>query len=76
VAILAVADGVEGQGIGRALLAAAEQWGRAQGCRRLTLSVFHENQRARELYVKQGWRPELETYYKTLDRGKESSGMT
>jgi GNAT superfamily N-acetyltransferase len=66
VAILAVAREVEGQGLGRALLAAAEDWGRAQGFRRLTLAVFGDNRRARELYARQGWQVELETYFKTL----------
>jgi len=66
VAILAVSREAEGRGVGRALLAAAEEWGRAEGFRRLTLSVFTENRRPRELYARQGWRPELETWYKTL----------
>jgi GNAT superfamily N-acetyltransferase len=66
VAILAVAREAEGRGVGRALLAAAEEWGRAEGFRRLTLSVFTDNLRARDLYARQGWRPELETWYKTL----------
>jgi GNAT superfamily N-acetyltransferase len=66
VAILAVAQGAEGQGVGRALLQAAEEWARAAGLRRLTLSVFSDNRRAKEVYARQGWRPELETYFKTL----------
>lgn len=66
VAILAVAQGAEGQGVGRALLQAAEEWARAAGWRRLTLSVFSDNRRAKEVYARQGWRPELETYFKTL----------
>lgn len=48
VAILAVASKVEGQGVGRALLKAAEEWGRKEGFRRLTLTVFATNQRAKE----------------------------
>jgi GNAT superfamily N-acetyltransferase len=66
VAILAVAPEAEGQGLGKALLKLAEDWGRAQNFRRLTLSVFVDNRRATELYARQGWRPELETYYKNL----------
>jgi ribosomal protein S18 acetylase RimI-like enzyme len=66
VSILAVARDAEGQGIGRALLAAAEDWGRANGFARLTLSVFSENHRAKRLYERQGWRPEIETWYKPL----------
>lgn len=66
VAILAVAREAEGQGLGKLLLGAAEDWGQAQKFRRLTLSVFADNRRAREFYSRQGWRPELETYYKNL----------
>jgi GNAT superfamily N-acetyltransferase len=66
VAILAVAQGAEGQGVGRTLLNAAEEWGRKEGFRRLTLTVFTANQRAKELYARQGWQAEFETHHKTL----------
>jgi GNAT superfamily N-acetyltransferase len=66
VAILAVAREVEGQGLGTVLLEAAEDWGRSQGFRRLTLSVFADNRRAKELYSRRGWQPELETFFKNL----------
>jgi len=66
VAILAVAREAEGQGLGRAFLRTAEGWGRTHGFRRLTLAVVTDNRRARELYERQGWRPELETWFKTL----------
>ncbi len=66
VAILAVAREAEGQGVGRALLTAAEEWGRGEGFRRLTLTVFTANQRAKEFYAHQGWQVELETHYKRL----------
>jgi len=66
VSILAVARDAEGQGIGAALLAAAEEWARANRFTRLTLSVFAENERARRFYERQGWRPEIETWYKAV----------
>jgi GNAT superfamily N-acetyltransferase len=66
VAILVVAHEAEGQGLGRSLLKAAEDWALAQGYRRLTLTVFTDNLRAKEFYIRQGWRPELETYFKNL----------
>ena len=66
VSILAVARDAEGQGIGGALLTAAEEWARANGFARLTLSVFTENDRAKRFYERQGWRPEIETWYKSL----------
>jgi len=66
VAILAVAREAEGQGVGRALLKAADDWARKNGFRKLTLAVFTDNRRARDVYERQGWRPELETWYKVL----------
>jgi len=66
VAILAVAREVEGQGVGRALLEAAEGWARAKGFSRVTLAVFTDNRRAKGVYQRLGWRPELETWYKSL----------
>jgi len=65
-AILAVAREAEGQGVGRALLDAADEWGRRRGFRRLTLAVFADNARAKEFYARLGWRTELETLFKTL----------
>ena len=66
VSILAVAQKAEGQGVGPALLAHAERWASERGLRRLTLNVFTDNLRAKELYTRRGWRPELETYFKVL----------
>jgi GNAT superfamily N-acetyltransferase len=66
VAILAVAGEAEGRGVGRALLKAAEDWGRANGLTKLTLAVFTDNRRAKDFYERQGWRPELETWYQEL----------
>jgi len=61
VAILAVAREAEGQGIGRALLQAGQDWARANRYSNLTLAVFKENERAKKVYEHQGWRSELET---------------
>lgn len=66
VAILAVAREAEGQGLGKLFLETAEHWGRERNFRRLTLSVFVDNRRAKEFYARQGWRPELETHFKNL----------
>lgn len=57
---------VETQG-SRALLGAADAWGRGQGFRHLTLAVFSDNRRAKDLYARQGWRAELETHFKPLE---------
>jgi len=66
VSILAVASEMEGQGVGRALLEAAEHWARDRGFSKLTLAVFRDNRRAKAVYERLGWQPELETWYKVL----------
>ena len=52
---LAVRPEFQGRGIGRALLAAAEERARARGCVKLTLEVLEENTRARGLYRERGF---------------------
>lgn len=56
---LAIAPGHEGRGLAGRLLAHAEAFGRAHGCRRLTLSVFPGNARARALYERAGFGVDL-----------------
>jgi len=63
---LVVASGAEGRGVGRALMAAAEQWARGRGYRLLTLNVFEENRRARELYTRLGYQPDTTKLVKVL----------
>ncbi|HET9014704.1 MAG TPA: GNAT family N-acetyltransferase [Thermomicrobiaceae bacterium] len=55
VATLAVSSSVEGQGVGRTLMAAAEDWSRARGHRLLTLETFAFNDRARRFYGRLGY---------------------
>src|SRR5215217_4421161 len=50
IANLIVSPDAEGHGVGQLLLEKAEEWARNQGFRWLTLSVFAQNRRARELY--------------------------
>ena len=52
---LAVLPEWRGQGIGRALLAAAEDRARQRGCCRLTLEVQDTNERALRLYERFGF---------------------
>lgn len=63
---LIIAEGVEGRGIGRMLLDTGEAWARERGFRLLTLSVFAQNVRARELYVRMGFGEDLIKYVKEL----------
>lgn len=53
---LAVLPEFRSQGIGRALLAAAEDRARARGCAKLTLEVLETNHGARRLYEAVGFR--------------------
>src|SRR5439155_20559973 len=50
VAILAVAREEEGQGIGRALLKAGQDWARANRYSKLTLDGFQENAHGKQVY--------------------------
>jgi len=63
---LVVAPAAEGRGVGRALMAAAEAWARERGYRLLTLNVFDANQRARALYERLGYRPDVIKLVKPL----------
>lgn len=59
VADIVVAQPYEGRGIGRRLLAAAEDWARAQRFDWLTISVFRDNTRAARTYEQVGFKPEV-----------------
>ena len=65
-ATLAVAAEAEGQGVGRALMAAAEEWARSRGYRLLALEVFAANERARAFYRRLGYQEETLTLVKEL----------
>jgi ribosomal protein S18 acetylase RimI-like enzyme len=55
---LVTADSWEGRGIGRTLLARAEQWAHDRGLERISLETGAENTRARAFYERQGYRDE------------------
>jgi GNAT superfamily N-acetyltransferase len=61
-----VAPGCEGRGVGSVLIAKGEEWARAQGYRWLTLSVFVQNVRAREVYKRLGYGEDIMKYVKEL----------
>jgi GNAT superfamily N-acetyltransferase len=70
-ATLAVAEGAEGHGVGRALMAAAEEWAREKGYRLLALEVFAGNTHAREFYRRLGYQEETLKLVKELGRESE-----
>lgn len=61
-----VAPEARGQGVGKALLSAGEQWARARGYGLLTLNVFLGNEKARALYEGLGFQPETVRQVKEL----------
>jgi GNAT superfamily N-acetyltransferase len=61
-----VAPEGEGRGVGRALLEKAEEWARGRGYRWLTLNVFAENRRARQVYERLGYGEDMVKYVKEL----------
>jgi ribosomal protein S18 acetylase RimI-like enzyme len=67
IANIAVAEEYEGQGIGREFMMAAEIWAREKGYDQLTLHVFVENERARQVYENNGYHQDVIKYVKVLD---------
>ncbi len=57
--VLVVAEGAEGQGIGKTLIDATEQAAKSKGAGSMTLHVFATNTRARSLYQRSGYDEEL-----------------
>lgn len=66
VGIIAVAAAAEGRGAGAMMLSASEDWARARGYRKLTLSVFEDNTRARRVYERAGFAPDTIKYLKVI----------
>ena len=67
IANIIVAPEGEGRGIGRMLMERGEEWARSQGYRWLTLSVFAQNLRAREVYKRLGYGEDIMKYVKELN---------
>ncbi len=66
VAILALVEEAEGQGIAGRLMAEAEAWARAEGYRFLSLDVFADNTRAIDVYTRGGFGAETIRMVKPL----------
>lgn len=65
VAIAVSPDG-EGQGVGKRLMAKAEEWAKQQGYRQLVLHVFHNNSRAVDFYKRLDYEIEVAKMVKEL----------
>jgi ribosomal protein S18 acetylase RimI-like enzyme len=59
VTLLAVSPNTQGMGIGKLLMAAAENWAKEQGYRLLHLEVFANNEKARGFYQNIGFEAEM-----------------
>lgn len=66
IADIVVSHEGEGRGVGRSLVEAGEEWARSRGYRWLTLSVFVQNVRAREVYKRLGYNEDTMRYVKVL----------
>ena len=66
IADIVVAREAEGQGVASVLIAKGEEWARSQKYRWLTLSVFAQNLRAREIYRRHGYGEDIIKYVKEL----------
>jgi ribosomal protein S18 acetylase RimI-like enzyme len=66
IADIVVAREAEGQGVASVLIAKGEEWAHSQKYRWLTLSVFAQNLRAREIYRRHGYGEDIIKYVKEL----------
>jgi len=66
VSVIAASAAAEGSGVGRALLAYAEEWGRLRRLPLLTLNAFANNTRARLFYERAGMSVEFVKYAKAI----------
>lgn len=67
ISVIAVTKAAEGRGVGKALMAHAEDWARGIGHDHLTLSVFPANTRALALYKRHGYEVELISMRKEIE---------
>lgn len=69
IAGLVVGEGHRSEGIGVALLGAAEAWARARGCRRMVVATRITRERAHRFYAREGYVVNKTSYFlnKALD---------
>ncbi len=75
IAHLAVLPEARGRGIGTQLLSLAEDLARESHCRRCALDAFIENERARALYMRLGYRAEQVARNRRLQHATGCSGL-
>ena len=68
ISVIAVSQTAEGRGVGRALMAWADDWARSLGHDHLTLNLFPANTRARALYEREGFALDMLSMRKDLTR--------
>jgi GNAT superfamily N-acetyltransferase len=64
---LVVTEGARGQGVGRALLASAEELARRRGCFRMSLETGAHREAAHRFYRREGWTDHGTWFVKLLD---------
>lgn len=62
---LVIGEGHRSAGIGAALLAAAEAWARARGCKRLVVATRITRERAHRFYAREGYEVSKTSYFLT-----------
>jgi GNAT superfamily N-acetyltransferase len=62
---LVIGEGHRSAGIGAALLAAAEAWARARGCKRLVVATRVTRERAHQFYAREGYEVAKTSYFLT-----------
>ena len=75
VADLAVSKSVEGRGVSHMLLEVAESRVRSSGYRLLTLYAFSANARAKRVYERNGFQPELVKYVKGMRQTSKANDL-
>ena len=66
ISVLSTTAEMEGTGVGRALIAYAEQWTTRRGLSLMTLNVFAGNERARRFYDRAGFEVEMLKYARRI----------
>jgi GNAT superfamily N-acetyltransferase len=62
---LVVGEGNRSAGVGAELLAAAERWARARGCRKLVVATRITRERAHRFYAREGFEVSKTSYFLT-----------